>query len=104
VEGSRRYPMQSLDHLEKSKGTLRIIAYIKEKGGSKITDIIRDTGLSPNTVYTIVGRLVELNVISQGLSGGFPSKKGYTLSKEGQKLAKCIETMRVIISDLEKKK
>jgi len=96
--------MQSLGPLEKSKGTLRIIAHIKEIGNSKITDIIRDTGLSPNTAYTIVRRLVELEIISQELSGEFPSKKGYTLTEVGQKLANCIETMGGVISDLEKKK
>ena len=62
-----------------------------------------ETGVPNHTVYAALGQLIDLKLIREGLSGGFPSKKCYKLTKKGKEIAVQIEAMRGVLSELGKK-
>ncbi len=96
--------MEDIARLEKPKGTFRTLAHINEKSNSRISDIIRDTGLSSRTIYIVLRRLIELGLITQELSEEFPSIKCYKPTEEGRRIADHIEEIRKIVVKVGKKR
>ena len=95
--------MENLAQLEKSKGTLRILTHLNEKGNTKISKMSGETSLTNYMIYNTLGRLIELNLIKEELSGGFPSKKCYILTGKGKEIAEQIGTIRGILAEMGKK-
>ena len=96
--------MEKLAQLEKTKGTFRILAHISEQGDTRVSEITSEIGLTTYTTYTALGQLIDLKLIREGLSGGFPSKKCYKLTKKGKEIAVQIEAMRGVLSEMGKNK
>lgn len=96
--------MKDLAKLEKTKGTFSILAHINEKGKTRFIDIMNEAGVSNHTAYAALGQLVEFALVTQELGDEFPSKKYYTLTKEGKIVAKQIDAMRKVLKNIEKKK
>lgn len=73
--------------LEQTKGTLKIIAYLKRKGKSEISAIIKSNHIPRQSCYTALRRLEDMGLISTFRERTYPPKVFCELTQRGSEVA-----------------
>lgn len=86
LEGGSRV---TLDSLEKTTGTLEMIAQLYLKKKLNTTQLIERVHVSQQTAYRAIEKLKEFGLILEEVEGIFPKRKNYILSDRGLQLAEA---------------
>jgi tetratricopeptide (TPR) repeat protein len=76
-----------IDILEQTKGSLKIILYLNEKGRTEISSIIEDNGIPRQTCYTALEKLEEAGLLFTSRERTFPPKVFCKLTMKGTEVA-----------------
>jgi predicted transcriptional regulator len=86
LEGGSRV---TLDSLERTTGTLEMIAQLYVEKKLNTTQLIERVHVSQQTAYRAIEKLKEFGLILEEVEGVFPKRKNYILSDRGLQLAEA---------------
>ena len=89
----------TIDLLERPPKTLSLLVFLFEKGKSYMSEIKKGLDIAPQTLYSAVRRLKELNLIFESHEPGFPRKVHLNLTKEGKEVAELLTKADEVVSD-----
>lgn len=77
----------TLDTLERTTGTLEMIAQLYICKKLNTTQLIQRIHVSQQTAYRAIEKLKEFGLVQEEVEGVFPRRKNYVLSERGLRLA-----------------
>ena len=83
----------TVDRLENQAGILRIVLSLDGEGETKISDLIRLTGVTQNPVYRSIYQLTVMEWIEEDRLKEFPFTRTFYLTDKGKKAAKVIKQL-----------
>lgn len=85
--------------LEQTKGTLKIIAYLKRSGKSEISAIIKYNHIPRQSCYTALRRLEDMGLISTFRERTYPPRVYCELTQRGSEVAKNLSIINAVLGD-----